>query len=120
MNQVLGVSLEGSRKDSEDPCDTLGIDLQQSFDISARLRSEPGDHFQFAANFFFKKALDTAGNAHDVRKTFIPCGREQLFHPMAFACENASNAPFGSRVYQGDSVQGDTSRRNMSAYLWQD
>ena len=48
-----GVSLENPRKDFENPYDSLGIDLQQSFDIAARLRMEPGDlgHFQFAVLF---------------------------------------------------------------------
>ncbi len=48
-----GVSLENPRKDFENAYDTLGIDLQQSFDIAARLRMEPGElgHFQFAVVF---------------------------------------------------------------------
>jgi len=46
----FGVSLENPQKDFENPYDSLGIDLQQSFDFAARLRMEPGDlgHFQFA------------------------------------------------------------------------
>jgi len=45
-----GISLENPRKDFVNNFDSLGIDLQQSFDIAARLRFEPGDlgHFQFA------------------------------------------------------------------------
>ena len=48
-----GLSLENPRKDFENPYDSLGIDLQQSFDIAGRLRFEPGDigHFQFAVLF---------------------------------------------------------------------
>ncbi len=48
-----GVSLENPRKDFVNPYDSLGIDLQQSFDIAGRLRMEPGDlgHFQFAVLF---------------------------------------------------------------------
>lgn len=49
----FGISLENPRKDFENPYDSLGIDLQQSFDMAARLRMEPGDmgHFQFAVVF---------------------------------------------------------------------
>lgn len=48
-----GFSLENPRKDFENPYDSLGIDLQQSFDIAGRLRFDPGDlgHFQFAVVF---------------------------------------------------------------------
>jgi hypothetical protein len=48
-----GVSLENPRKDFENPYDSLDIDLQQSFDIAARLPMEQGDlgHFQFAVLF---------------------------------------------------------------------
>jgi hypothetical protein len=45
-----GMSLENPRKDFENPYDSLGIDLQQSFDIAGRLRFTPADvgHIQFA------------------------------------------------------------------------
>ena len=48
-----GVSLENPRKDFENPYDTLGIDLQQSFDLAGRLRFETPElgHFQFAIVF---------------------------------------------------------------------
>jgi len=45
-----GISLENPRKDFENPYDSLGIDLQQSFDIAGRLRFTPANvgHIQFA------------------------------------------------------------------------
>ncbi len=48
-----GVSLENPRKDFENPYDSLGIDLQQSFDFAGRLRFVPADvgHIQFAIVF---------------------------------------------------------------------
>lgn len=48
-----GFSLENPRKDFQNPYDSLGIDLQQSFDLAGRLRFEPGEigHLQFAAIF---------------------------------------------------------------------
>jgi hypothetical protein len=48
-----GLSVENPRKDFENPYDTLGIDLQQTFDVAGRLRFEPGDrgHLQFAVIF---------------------------------------------------------------------
>jgi hypothetical protein len=48
-----GISLENPRKDFDNPYDSLGIDLQQSFDIAGRLRFEPEEigHIQFAVLF---------------------------------------------------------------------
>ena len=45
-----GLSLENPRKDFENPYDSLGIDLQQSFDFAGRLRFEAPElgHLQFA------------------------------------------------------------------------